>query len=177
MEQFVKHYDNGVIAAQIFGSQQELTNHENDIVRYRNQWEEIRTELLLNGLTLGGRFIEFCPYIQHFTLWFTKKEDIPAISENGMYLKFTINMKEQRLEVSQTGCIELSKEDKDKCYLYGCGVRDAHTALGKKWMRKSRYKTAKDCADKMTNFFNDCLNTLEQATEGYPYKRMKINIK
>lgn len=177
MEQFVKHYDNGVIAAQIFGSQQELTNHENDIVKYRNEWQEIRTELLLNGLTLGGGFGEFCPYIQHFTLWFTKKEDIPAISENGMYLQFNINMKEKSIEVSRTGCIELSKEDKDKCYLYGCGLKEVHTHLGKKWMRKSRYKTEKDCADKMTNFFNDCLNTLERATEGYPYKKMKINIK
>ena len=177
MEQFVKHYDKGVIAAQIFGSQQELTNQENDIVRYRNQWQEIRTELLLNGLTLGGRFGEFCPYIQHFTLWFIKKEDIPAISENGMYLQFTINMKEKSIEVSRTGCIELTNEDKDKCYLYGCGLKEVHTHLGKKWMRKSKYKTAKDCSDKMTNFFNDCLNTLAQATEGYPYKKMKINIK
>lgn len=177
MERFVKHYDNGVIEAQIFSSQEALTNHENEIVMYRSQWEEIRTELLLNGLTLGGRFGEFCPYIQHFTLWFTKKEDIPSISENGMYLRFTVNMKEQSIEVSQTGCIELTKADKDKCNLYGCGLKEVHTHLGKKWMRKSRYKTAKGCADKMTDFFNDCLNTLERATEGYPYKRMKINIK
>lgn len=177
MAQFIKHYDNGCPDAQIFSSQEALTNHENDIVRYRNQWQEIRTELLLNGLTLGGRFGEFCPYIQHFTLWFTKKEDIPAISENGMYLQFNINMKEKSIEVSRTGGIELTPEDKNKSYLYGCGLKEVHTHLGKKWMRKSRYKTAKDCADKMTNFFNDCLKTLEQATEGYPYKRMKINIK
>ena len=177
MAQFIKHYDNGCPDAQVFSSQEALTNHEIEIVKYRKDWDEIRVELLLNGLTLGGRFMEFCPYIQHFTLWFTKKEDIPAISENGMYLKFTVNMKEQRLEVSQTGGIELTPDDKKKSYLYGCGLKEVHTHLDKKWMRKSRYKTAKDCADKMTNFFNDCLNTLEQATEGYPYKRMKINIK
>lgn len=177
MAQFIKHYDNGCPDAQVFSSQEALTNHENEIVKYRKDWDEIRVKLLLNGLTLGGRFGEFCPYIQNFTLWFTKKEDIPAISENGMYLKFTVNMKEQRLEVSQAGHIELTPDDKKKSYLCMCGLKEVHTNLGKKWMRKSRYKTAKDCADKMTNFFNDCLNTLERATEGYPYKRMKINIK
>ena len=155
MAQFIKHYDNGCPDAQVFSSQEALTNHEIEIVKYRKDWDEIRVELLLNGLTLGGRFMEFCPYIQHFTLWFIKKEDIPAISENGMYLQFTINMKEKSIEVSRMGCIELTNEDKDKCYLYGCGLKDVHTHLGKKWMRKSRYKTAKDCADKMTNFFND----------------------
>lgn len=177
MAQFIKHYDNGCPDAQVFSSQEALTNHEIEIVKYRKDWDEIRVELLLNGLTLGGRFMEFCPYIQHFTLWFTKKEDIPAIPENGMFLQITINMKDKSMEVSWTGHIELTKEDKDNCNLYGCGLKEVHTHLGKKWMMKSRYKTAKDCADKMTNFFNDCLNTLEQATEGYPYKRMKINIK
>ena len=175
--EYVKTYPGSCISAQIFSSKAELDRHEQEIKDYRSMWADIVLSLMDRGLPVRGcGFGAFCPYQQWFTLSFIKPEDEPRISENGMYVTFKVNMKEGKIEVSQNGHIWLTKADEKASYLCMCGLRAAVEATGRKWFRKSSFKDEDDLAKKVERFFNECCAALGEATEGYPYKQMKINI-
>lgn len=63
-----------------------------------------------------------------------------------------------------------------KSYLAMCSMKRAHQAIGGKWFRRTKYKSAADLAKKMVTFYDSVKNTMEEVTDGYPYKQMKINI-
>ncbi len=175
--EYIKTYPGSVISAQIFSSKEELDQHEQEIKDYRSKWADIVLSLMNRDLPVRGcGFGAFCPYQQWFTLSFIKQEDEPRIPENGMYVTFKVNMKENKVEVTQSGHIWLTKADQTASYLAMCGLRSAVEATGHKWMRKSSYKDVRDLVKKVDRFFTECCASLDDATEGYPYKQMKINI-
>ena len=63
-----------------------------------------------------------------------------------------------------------------KSYLAMCSMKKAHQEIGGKWFRRTKYKSAADLAKKMVTFYDSVKNTMEEVTDGYPYKQMKINI-
>ena len=106
-----------------------------------------------------------------------KKEDWPNhIAENSIYIMYEIDMRAKTVEVSRCGSIWLSNEDSKKSYLAMCSMKKAHQAIGGKWFRRTKYKSAADLAKKMVTFYYSVKQTMEEVTDGYPYKQMKINI-
>lgn len=175
--EFVKEYRGGVVVAQIFSSQAELNRHEQEITDYRALWALVVSELAARGLPVRGcGFGAFCPYQQFFTLSFIKPKDEPAINENGMFVTFKVNMKEGKVETFQSGHIWLTDADAKASYLCMCGLRAAVEKTGRKWFRKQSYKDVRDLAKKIDRFFTECCAALDEATTGYPYKQMRINI-
>ena len=106
-----------------------------------------------------------------------KKEDWPNhIADNSIYIMYEIDMRAKTVEVSRNGHIYLSNEDSKKTYFAMCSMKKAHQAIGGKWFRRTKYKSAADLAKKMVAFYNSVKQTMEEVTNGYPYKQMKINI-
>lgn len=176
MTEFVKNYTGGLVAAQVFDSREALEAENRAVDLYRGQFNEIRAAVA--AVLPGARFsfTEFVPYLQHVRLSAIRPEDEPAIAENGVYVDFRVNMKERKIEISQTGHIWLTAADQKASYLCMCGVKQCVEATGGKWLRKSGYKSPEDLAGKLSKFWAGVLESLEKGTEGYPYKNMAINI-
>lgn len=144
---------------------------------YREQWAEILTALEGKGLDFQATFRNgFCPYMQWVRVWAVRKEDRPSIAENGMYVDFKVMLNEGKAEITQYGHIWLTKADQKASYLAMCGAKAATKAVGGKWFTKQSYKSGEDLANRISKFWGNFSECLEKATEGYPYKQMKVNI-
>lgn len=170
------NFTGGMIAAQVFGSREELDTEKKAITDYRAKWDEIRAALGAAGLTFSAGFGAFCPYQQFIRVSALRPEDEPAIRENGVYVDFRVNMKEGKIEVHSTGHIWLTREDQRKSYLCMCGIRQVVESAGGKWFRKQAYKTPEDLAGRVSRFWSEVVAALDKMTEGYPYKQMAVNI-
>lgn len=129
------------------------------------------------GYTTTDEFEPFCPELQYIRMDMLKKEDWPNhIADNSIYIMYEIDMRAKTVEVSRCGHIYLSDEDSKKLYFAMCSMKQAHKAIGGKWFRHTKYKSAADLAKKMVSFYNTVKQTMEEVTAGYPYKQMTINI-
>ena len=162
---------------EVFNSKEELNKHENECEIYKAQFDEIISALNDAGYIATDKFDTFCPHIQYVRMDMLKKEDWPnRIAENSIFIMYYIDMRAKTVEVSKCGSIWLSKEDSKKSYLVMCSMKQAHQAIGGKWFRRTKYKSATDLAKKMVAFYDSVKQTMEEVTDGYPYKQMKINI-
>ena len=162
---------------EVFNSKEELNKHENECEIYKAQFDEIISALNDAGYIATDKFDTFCPHIQYIRMDMLKEEDWPNnISGNSIYIMYKIDMRAKTVEVSTCGHIYLSYEDSKKSYLAMCSMKKAHQAIGGKWFRRTKYKSTADLAKKMAAFYNSVKQTMEEVTDGYPYKQMKVNI-
>lgn len=57
-----------------------------------------------------------------------------------------------------------------------CALNKAWKATGRPWPRKSKFKTEEELAARIAKICGAAVEVLDETTEGYPYKQMKINI-
>ncbi len=176
--QYQINYAGGMVAAQVFSSEAEMNAEKQAIVDYRAKWDEIKEALAQTSAPArAGRFGAFCPYLQWIHLSALKPGDEPGIPENGIYIDFEVNMRTGKVEITQNGHIYLTPEDQKKSYLCMCGIRQVVEKNGGKWFRKQAYKSPEDLARRLSEFWaQQVMPALENLTEGYPYKQMKVNI-
>ena len=175
MTTFEKQH-NSILVEQ-FNSAEDFCQHESKCEIYKAQFEDIVSALNDAGYTTTDGFETFCPELQYIRMDMLKKEDWPNhIADNSIYIMYEIDMRAKTVEVSRYGHIYLSDEDSDKSHLAMCSMKHAHQAVGGKWFRRTKYKSAADLAKKMITFYNSVKQTMEEVTDGYPYKQMKINI-
>ena len=162
---------------EVFNSAEDFCQHESKCEIYKAQFEDIVSALNDAGYTTKDKFGTFCPELQYIRMDMLKKEDWPNhIDRNSIFITYEIDMCAKTVEVSTFGHIYLSNEDSKKSHLAMCSMKHAHQAVGGKWFRRTKYKSAADLAKKMITFYNSVKHTMEEVTEGYPYKQMKINI-
>lgn len=175
MATFAKQH-NSILVEQ-FNSAEDFCQHESECEMYKTQFEDIVSALNDAGYTTTDEFETFCPELQYIRMDMLKKEDWHNhISDNSIYIMYEIDMRAKTVEVSRSGHIYLSNEDSKKSYLAMCSMKKAHQAIGGKWFRRTKYKSAADLAKKMVAFYNSVKQTMEEVTDGYPYKQMNINI-
>lgn len=175
MATFEKQHNPCVV--EVFNSAEDFLTHESECEIYKAQFEDIVSALNDAGYTTTDKFGTFCPELQYIRMDMLKKEDWPNhIDRNSIFITYEIDMCAKTVEVSTFGHIYLSNEDSKKSHLCMCSMKHAHQAIGGKWMRRSKYKSAADLAKKMVIFYNSVKQTMEEVTDGYPYKKMKINI-
>ena len=175
METFAKQHSS--ILVEQFNSAEDLCKHESECEMYKAQFDDIVSALNDAGYTTTDKFDTFCPELQYIRMDMLKKEDWPNhIDDNSIFIEYKINMEEKTVEIFSYGHIYLSDEDSKKSYLAMCSMKKAHQAIGGKWFRRSKYKSDADLAKKMVTFYNSVKHTMEEVTDGYPYKKMKINI-
>ncbi len=173
--EYVKQHN--ICLSEVFESKQALDAHETECARYRSEFETIKAALRAQTLPARGQFGSFVPYQQWVRLDALNTTDWPhGIAENSIYIDFKINMKESKFEVSSCGHIYLSETDQKASYLCMCSMRNAVEKMGGKWMRKSKFKDAEDLAKKIRDFWTQAIECVKQATGGYPYKQMIVNI-
>lgn len=179
MEERIEKQHN-IAITECFNSRADFEAHEKECEKYKREFKEITTLLITerpDDCFFYGSFGSFCPYLQFITFDALKKEDWPNnISENSIYIRFSINLKEKSFEAKSSGHIWLSDADSKKSYLCMCSMKQAHKALGGKWLRKSKFKSAQDLVAKMNKFYTEVMASVTQATGGYPYKQMLVNI-
>ena len=171
-------YNNGsVIGAECFETKEEYDANERMIMDCRERFGTLNVKLAKNGLTNDFAFGEFWPQWQNVLIRFTRLEDcFNGIWQNGMYLKFKVDFEAGTFEVRDYGHIYLTKADADKSYLCMCGLKNAWKATGRPWPRRSKFKTEEDLAERINKICDKAKEVLDETTDGYPYKQMKINI-
>ena len=162
---------------EVFNSAEDFLTHESKCEIYKTQFEDIVSALNDAGYTTTDKFGTFCPELQYIRMDMLKEEDWPNhIDRNSIFITYEIDMCAKTVEVSTFGHIYLSNEDSKKSHLAMCSMKQAHQAVGGKWFRRTKYKSAADLAKKMVAFYDSVKQTMEEVTDGYPYKQMKINI-
>ena len=162
---------------EVFNSADDFCQHESECEMYNAQFDDIVSALNDAGYTTTDEFETFCPELQYIRMDMLKKEDWPNhIDRNSIFITYEIDMCAKTVEVSTFGHIYLSNEDSKKSHLAMCSMKQDHQAVGGKWFRRTKYKSAADLAKKMVAFYNSIKQTMEEVTNGYPYKQMKINI-
>lgn len=170
-------YSNGIIEAERFETKEDYDANERMIEECRERFGRLND--CLNGLGLNNvaGFGEFGPQWQRVLIRFTRLEDcLNGIWQNGMYLKFKVDFEAGSFEVCDYGHIYLTKSDSDKSYLCMCALNKAWKATGRPWPRKSKFKTEEELAARIAKICGAAVEVLDETTEGYPYKQMKINI-
>ena len=175
MATFAKQHN--LCLVEVFNSEYEFNRHESECEVYKAQFEEIISALNDAGYTTTDKFGTFCPKMQYIRMDMLKNEDWPHhIDRNSIFIEYEIDMLAKSVEVSMFGYVYLSDEDSEKTHLAMCSMKKAHQAIGGKWFRRTKYKSAADLAKKMISFYNTVKQTMEEVTAGYPYKQMTINI-
>lgn len=170
-------YSNGIIEAERFETKEAYDANERMIEECRERFG--RLNACLNGLGLKNMagFGEFGPQWQRVLIRFSRLRDcFNGIWQNGMYLKFKVDFEAGTFEVCDYGHIYLTKSDSDKSHLCMCGLKNAWKATGRPWPRKSKFKAEEDLAERISKICKTAVEVLNETTEGYPYKQMKINI-
>lgn len=154
-----------------------LEQHESECQVYQSLFSEILLELTERKLPLRAKFGTFAPHLQYITLDALNPNDWPCnISHNSIFVSFKVDLFDRTIECNSCGHIYLTKADQQASYLCCCSMKNAAKAVGCKWFRKAKYKSAEDLADKVQKFWGNVVDALGKATNGYPYKQMKINI-
>ena len=175
MATFAKQHNS--VLVEVFNSAEDFCQHESKCEIYKAQFEDIISALNDAGYIVTDKFDTFCPHIQYIRMDMLEEEDWPNhIDRNSIFITYEIDTCAKTVEVSTCGHIYLSDEDSDKSHLAMCSMKHAHQAVGGKWFGRTKYKSAADLAKKMVDFYNSVKKTMEEVTNGYPYKQMKINI-
>lgn len=165
------------ILSESFTNMSAYERHEAECKIYADKFNEILSVINEKGLLFKGHFESFCPYLQYLHFDALRKEDWPnGIAENSVYLRFSLDLRTNTVQCNGCGHIWLSKSDQKKSYLAMCSMKKAIISDGGKWMRKSRYKDAKDLVNKIERFRVQVIEHIEKVTGGYPYKQMLIDI-
>lgn len=178
VENFERRHSVGL--TQVFNNKAEMDAQLAGEEKYRALFVEAVGELLgtdLNGAFVRGCFGTFCPEVQFVTIDALDKKDWPHnITENSVYVTFKIDFARGTFEAWQYGHIYLTEHDRKASYLCMCSMKQAHIANGGKWMRKSRFADASELARKIQKFWLSVSKTLDEVTDGYPYKQMTVDI-
>ena len=151
-----------------------------EVIAWRNEFDAIYNGIknanVDNCKNVRGRYGTFCPYLQFITMDALNKEDYPnGIADNSIYLTFTINLLEKKIEIHSCGHVWISKEDKEKYpmdkYLAMHSMLQITKRNGGKVMRKSKFKNVDDAVAKMKKAFTDVMTQVIDYTNGYPYER------
>lgn len=168
MNEIIKHHD--TIITEVFESQQDFNAHEIECAKYKPVFDELLTKLRMrvkHADSVRGKFGSFCPYLQYIRIDFVNPKDWENnISDNSNYIDFEFNLKDKSFEIIRYGHIWMTEHDMTK----------THCAIGKKWMRKSKYSDNDKVVKKISTFIDDMFDTLNRTTTGYPYHQMAINI-
>lgn len=175
MEEIVKRHS--AVLSEVFESHEALNQHEKECLLYEIAFDAVVNELKKRELPVRGSFGTFAPHLQFITLDALNPKDYPHnIADNSIYVMFKVNFKEGTIEYTQGGHIYLTDADQRASYLCMCSMKNAAKAVGNKWFRKTKFKTPAELADKLEKFWGVVMDTLDKATNGYPYKQMKVNI-
>ena len=139
-----------------------------------NMLNESGNKYLVKASGCGGGN-SFCPYLAFFRLDALKKEDWPHnIDRNSIYLTFSVDLIERKIELQQVGHVWLSKKDlATEKYKYLCMKSMVNVGVDYgmcKKFRKSSYKDLETLKNKMLEYFNSVMQATEKYTGGYPYK-------
>lgn len=124
--------------------------------------------------SVEGGFEKFCPDIQFIRIDALKPQDYPnRIKDNSIYIIFKVNLIDKTVEVHSSGHVNLSRSEGKATNLAAASMKSVVIANGGKWMRKSKYKDAKDFAKKVADLWERTMEIIEGQTEGYPYKQLR----
>ncbi len=177
MERIEKAH-NGIIT-EVFTSSDAYNKHEEECATYKAQFDALVAELLQkrDDWHLYGTFGSFCPNLQRVRVDYLDKNDwAHNIAENSVYIDFSIDFETGTFEARNCGGMSLTEHDRKKSFYCACSLKRAMQANGGRWMRKSKFKDIDDLAAKITKFAKYVHEQLDEITEGYPYKQMKINV-
>lgn len=113
-----------------------------------------------------GRFSPSYPRQQYFSVFATEE-----VSDNGLYIKFKVDLTDKTVEVDQCGAIHVCEEDKRRSGVMMVNLKTLVKARGGKWMRKSKYKDYNDLCNRVVRFHEDVMAIVEEYTGGYPYAK------
>lgn len=124
-------------------------------------------------------FGKFCPEIQHIRFDFLRSADVPhGIDLNSIYLTFSVNMAEQKVELTDCGSTYLSPYDKTTPrhrYMACRSIIDIAEEAGVKRFRKRGFKSAEKLAEILKEYADKVMEAVTQYTGGYPYKQGVLN--
>ena len=153
----------------------EYTNKQ--IAEFKNEFEATKEALsgMVNGRVLGNFSIGLCPQLQFIRIDALEPKDYPhGIAENSVYLDFSINYDEHKVELNGQGHTYLSKRDltlPQYKYLAMKSMTQIAVDKGGKKFRKSTFKDGKDLTKKLAKYYNDVMKYVTEYTGGYPYKQ------
>ena len=160
----------------------------------KSRWEDTFTSLLaslinvhqtnttvchplpLYAKTVSGDFRpnSLCPYVQHIRIDALNRQDYPNnIAENSVYVTIKIDLEDKTFEISDSGHIWLNRAEQKATNYAMASMKRIVTANGGKWLRKSKFKDAKDFAKKVTKFWELAMTIIDSQTGGYPYKGLR----
>lgn len=160
----------------------------------KSRWEETFTSLLasliavhqtnntvchplpLYAKTVSGGFRpnSLCPYVQYIRIDALNRQDYPNnIAENSVYVTIKIDLEDKTFEISDNGHIWLNRAEQKATNYAMASMKRIVTANGGKWLRKSKFKDAKDFAKKVTKFWELAMTIIDSQTGGYPYKDLR----
>lgn len=150
-----------------------------DEVLFKENYETIKKMFEDAGVYVVGNFRkgfggDFSS--QYMRVSLLDEADCPAIWQNGQYLMFDIDFKMKTVELHSFGHIYLTKADQKKSYMTMCGYKQIFKYKGIPFFRKTKFKSAEDCYNKLKKFYDTTESILKEVTDGYPYKEMKIDI-
>lgn len=150
---------------------------ENIISKFRNDFNTLGG-LMADNLPkradhVIGRFsVGLCPEMQFIGWEALSHKDMPnGINENGIYIRFQIDLIEKSVEVFDCGSIYLSREEQKATYLAMASIKDIARARGVKWLRKQKYKDVADLYSRIKKFYDNAMEAVNDYTQGYPYKQ------
>lgn len=178
MNEIIKQHD--AIITEVFESQQDFNAHEIECAKYKPVFDDLLEKLRMrvkHADSVRGKFGSFCPYLQYIRIDFVSPKDwANNISDNSNFIDFEFNLKDKSFEIIRYGHIWMTDHDMKKTFCAMWSMKDVHKAIGKKWMRKSKYSDNDKVVKKISTFIDDMFDTLNRTTTGYPYHQMAINI-
>lgn len=120
-----------------------------------------------NRVTVTAKYEQgFCPHIQFIRMEYLKKEELPyGYAENGQYLQFTVDLENKSIWLHISGHVDLNKRDRQS-EVYKCYAKRNIVSIAKEYgvpkFRKSRFKTGKDIAKKIGDYYDKVMNIKKQ---------------
>jgi hypothetical protein len=153
------------------------SNMEEQITSYENEFEVTIESLkgLVDDRVIGCFNAGIYAPLQFIRIDALDTKDYPnGIDSNSIFLTFSIDYKERKVELHSYGHVYLSPKDltapKYRYYAMKSVVNVAEDK-GVKKFRKSKFKNANDLAKKMGAYYNKVMGCVKEYTGGYPYKQ------
>ncbi|MDE5888728.1 MAG: hypothetical protein K2H20_01780 [Bacilli bacterium] len=150
---------------------------ENKINEYKDNFNALAS-LMQNNMPIHANHIignynaGLCPELQFIGWEALDRKDLPNnIEQNGIFIYFEIDFERMSVEVHSTGHIWLSRDEQKATNLAMTGLKRLCLARGCKWFRKQKYKDINDLFKRISTFYNDVMNVVNEYTGGYPYKQ------
>lgn len=125
-----------------------------------------------------SRFTDnLAPYLQFVRIEALAPSDYPShIDDNGVFLEFEIDLMSKKVILFRSGHLWITDADREKyprCkYLAMRSMPEiAENDYGVAKFRKQGYKTAKQLAEKMSNYWTKVIDAAEKHSGPYPYDK------